>query len=74
MENIALSPEQEAAIVNSIKKHKPYLLRLEEEVQVVQHGSIEVRLEVRNGSVEKITFLDHKTWIREKEQILDPKS
>lgn len=71
MEDVILTPEQEAAIVASIRRHKPYLLRLEEEVQSVQHGSIEVRLEVRNGSVDKITFFDHKSWIREK---IDTKS
>ena len=73
MEEVLLTPEQEALIVASIKKRKPYLLRLEEEVQTVQHGSIEVRLEVRNGSVDKIVFFDHKNWIREKEQIVDTK-
>lgn len=66
MDELTLTPEQEAAIVASIKRHKPYLLRLEEEVQSVQHGSIEARIEVRNGSVDKITFFDHKSWIREK--------
>ena len=68
MDELILTPEQEAAIVVSIKRHKPYLLRLEEEVQSVQHGSIEIRLEVRNGSVDKLTFFNHKSWIREKEQ------
>ena len=68
MEDVQLTPEQETAIVVSIKRHKPYLLRLEKEVQSVQHGSIEVRLEVRNASVDKITFFNHKSWIREKEQ------
>lgn len=66
--DVQLTPEQEAAIVSSIKRHKPYLLRLEEEVQSVQHGCIEVRLDIRNGLVDKITFFDHKSWIREKEQ------
>lgn len=68
MDELTLTPEQEAAIVVSIKRHKPYLLRLEEEVQAVQHGCIEIKLDVRNGSVDKISFFDHKTWIREKEQ------
>lgn len=68
MEEVNLTPQQEAAIVVSIKRHKPYLLRLEEEVQVVQHGSIEVKLEIRNGSVDKISFFNQKNWIREKEQ------
>jgi hypothetical protein len=69
MSELLLTPEQEAAIVASMRKHKPYLIRLEEEVQSVQHGSIEVRIEVRNGSVDKITFFNHKSWIREKEQL-----
>ena len=71
--DVQLTPEQEALIASAIRKRKPYLLRVEEEVQRVQHGSIEVRLEVRNGSVDKITFFDNKSWIREKEQ-LDLKS
>ncbi len=69
MNEVLLTPEQEALIANAIRKRKPYLLRLEEEVQTVQHGIIEVKLDVRNGSVDKITFFDHKSWIREKEQL-----
>lgn len=74
MEDVKLTPQQEALIAESIRKRKPYLLRVEAEVQAVQHGTIEIRLEVRNGSVDKIVFIDHKSWIREKDHLLDPKS
>ena len=67
MEDVELTPTQEAAIVASIRRHKPYLLRLEEEVQTIQHGSIEVKIDVRNGSVDKLTFFNSKSWIREKD-------
>lgn len=67
MDELELTPELEAMIVANMRKRKPYLIRLEEEVQHVKHGSIEVRIEVRNGSVDKITFFDHRNWIREKE-------
>ncbi len=72
MNDISLTPEQEALIAQAIRRRKPYLLRLEEEVQCVQHGSIEVKIEVRNGSVDKITFFNCKSWIREKD--IDTKS
>ena len=62
-----LTPEIEAMIVENMRRRKPYLIRLEEEVQAVQHGSIEVKIDVRNGSVDKLTFYDHKSWIREKD-------
>ena len=70
MNDVELTPEIEAMIVANMRKRKPYLIRLEEEVQSVQHGSIEIKIEVRNGSVDKITFFNHKSWIREKEQTL----
>ena len=62
-----LTPELEAMIVENMRRRKPYLIRLEEEVQAVQHGSIEVKIDIRNGSVDKLTFYDHKSWIREKD-------
>lgn len=71
MEDIKLTPELEALIVQSMKKRKPYLIRLEEEVQAVQHGSIELKVDIRNGSVDKITFTSHQTWIKEKDANID---
>lgn len=71
MEDVKLSAEQELLIVQAIKKRKPYLLRLEEEVQQLQHGCIELKVDVRNGSVDKLTFTSHRTWIKEKDSNID---
>ncbi len=65
--NTVLTPEQELAIVQSIKEHKPYLLRIEEEVHSTEHGSIELVISVRSGSVDKIEFKSTKSWLRRTE-------
>lgn len=67
MNKPVFTPEQEAAIVESIRLHKPYLLRIEEEVASTQHGSIELVIDVRSGSVDKITFISRKSWLRRAE-------
>lgn len=68
---IELTPELEAMIAQRIMENRPYLYELEQHVAAVFHGAIEVKLEIRAGSVEKMTFTNHKSWIREK---IDPKS
>ena len=50
----ALTPELEAFIVGKIMENKPYLLALEERVQQVKNGEIEVKLFLRTGVVEKM--------------------
>lgn len=67
MNGTALSEEQEAIIAESIRKKKPYLLRIEEEVQSTKFGSFKVSIQVRNGSVDKMEFeqVNH-SWLRDK--------
>lgn len=58
-----LTPEQYAQIV---EQNKPHLIRIEEEVEKVSDGSIEVRIEVRQGVVNKMTFVDSRYWFKQK--------
>jgi hypothetical protein len=71
MSDIKLTPEQEAQIAQAIRENKPYLLAVEDAVQSVQHGEIDIKIFVRNGSVDKIMFYESKSWIRQ--HIVDPK-
>ncbi len=65
--DVVLTTQQEAMIVDAIKARKPYLLRIEEEVEKVNFGSILLEVNVRNGSVDKMDFKEiNKTWLREK--------
>ena len=68
-----LTPEMESFIAKKMMENKPYLLALEERVGKVDYGSIEVRLEVRGGVVEKVVFYEGHTWLKEKNK-LDPTS
>ncbi len=76
---LALTPEQFAEM---IRDSKPYLIELENHVQGVSYGTVEVKIEVRAGVVEKMNFFNSKTWLRDKtkkedqckSQKLDPNS
>lgn len=49
-----------------LKDTKPYLIALDDLVNEVNFGQIEVILDVRAKSVEKMTVVDRKTWLRPK--------
>jgi len=67
MSEPVLTPAQEAMIATAIKQRKPYLLKIEEAVAKNDNGFVEVKLEVRQGRVEKMTFYKGEYWIREHE-------
>lgn len=71
MADIKLTPEQEALIAQAIRENKPYLLAIEEAVQSIMHGEVDIKIFVRNGSVDKIMFYASKSWIRQ--HAVDPK-
>lgn len=59
--------EQEAKIAEAIKNRKPYLLKIEEEVQRINYGSFKVVVEIRGGMVDKMKFEEvSKSWLRDK--------
>ena len=68
-----LTPELEAKIVASIMENKPYILAIEDEINNLGkgtgqpgYGTVEVRLEVRNGIVTKMQFWSGSTWLKDK--------
>lgn len=61
-----ITPELEAKIAKAIMENKPYLIAIEDLVQNVKHGVIDVKLEVRGGIVEKMSFFETKSWLRVK--------
>jgi len=58
-----MTPEQYAQL---IEKNKPHLVRIEEEVERVSDGQLDIRVDVRQGVVNKITFIDSRVWFRPK--------
>jgi len=54
-----------------IREQKPYLLELEKEVGKIGYGTVEVKLEVRAGAVEKMCFFNSKNWLRPKSGHID---
>jgi hypothetical protein len=62
-----LTPELEAFIAKKIMENKPYLIQIEDMVAELNgFGTIDLRLEVRGGRVEKISCFATKTWLRDK--------
>lgn len=51
-------------LVKDILEKKPYLVALEEEVQNLEYGEIDVKISVRAKVVEKMQFIKAKTWLR----------
>lgn len=58
-----MTPEEFAKV---LKDAKPYLLVIEQRAKEVGYGSVEVKLEIRAGEVEKMMFFESKTWLKEK--------
>lgn len=54
-------------IYQVMKQMKPYLAVIEERAQQVQHGEINLTITVRAGEVDKMQFVETKTWIKRKE-------
>lgn len=66
--------ELKLALAEFIGKTKPYLIEIEEEIQRNPYASIDLRLEVRGGRVERVTTFTARTWIHQKEKPIDTKS
>lgn len=49
-----------------IRKAKPYLIEIENEVQSVGYGDIEVIITVRAGVVQRMQFVKKATWLKDK--------
>jgi len=50
-----------------IAENKPYLIEIEDEVQKMgKFGEMEVKLYIRGGRVDKVSFWKGKIWLRDK--------
>lgn len=67
MKDLNLPSDVEAQIVTAIRLRKPHLIEIEQWVQDVHDGYLEIKIDVRAGRVEKMTRFSGKYWIREKE-------
>jgi len=61
-----ITPELEAKIAEAIMQNKPYLIEIEDHVSAVGYGDIDLKLTIRAGTVEKISFIESKTWLKDK--------
>lgn len=57
-----LTPEQYAQIV---EQNKPHLIAIEDQIMRHPDGSIELKLDVRQGIVNKITFFTSSYWFKQ---------
>ena len=51
---------------NVIAQRKPHLVEIEQRISAMEYGEMEVILVVRAGVVEKMEFVNRKTWLRDK--------
>jgi hypothetical protein len=50
-----------------IAENKPYLIEIEDEVQKMgSFGEIEVKIYIRGGRVDKVSFWKGRVWLRDK--------
>ena len=50
-----------------IAENKPYLIEIEEQVQKVGlYGEMDIKLKIRGGKVDSLSFWGGKTWLRDK--------
>jgi len=56
-------------VVKWIVENKPHLIEIEEEVlKIGQYGELDIRVSVRAGQVQKLSFYGGKTWLKGKAQ------
>lgn len=51
---------------NVIAQRKPHLIEIEQRISDLEYGEMEVVLVIRAGVVEKMEFINRKTWLRDK--------
>lgn len=61
-----ITPELEAKIAKAIMENKPYLVEIEDHVATMKYGEMDLKLTIRGGTVEKISFIESKTWLKDK--------
>jgi hypothetical protein len=50
-----------------VATNKPHLVEIEEEIQNVgMYGELDIRISIRAGQVEKLSFYGGKTWLKDK--------
>jgi hypothetical protein len=69
MEEMTLTTTQ---IADLIRIKLPWIARLLEEAQNVKYGQMEIKFEIRAGNIEKMTFFNASTWLKEKDAALTP--
>ncbi len=64
-----LTPEMEALIASKMMENRPHLIELENRIQGISFGHLEVIIDIRNSRVDKMTFIEKKACIREKSDL-----
>jgi len=53
-----------------IATNKPHLVEMEEQIQKVGlFGELDIRVSIRGGQVEKLSFYGGKTWLKDKRNL-----
>jgi hypothetical protein len=53
-----------------IAENKPYLIEIEDEIQKMgKYGEMELKISIRGGRVEKVSFWKGRTWLLDRDKL-----
>jgi hypothetical protein len=53
-----------------IAENKPYLIEIEEEIQKMgKFGEMDIKISIRGGRVEKVSFWKGRTWLLDRSKL-----
>lgn len=62
-----LSPQAlEGAIQAAMNKHKPHLIEIDQRLEKVAYGQVEIVISMRAGVPAKMVFKTDHTWLKDK--------
>ena len=69
---MSIFPESRSAedFATWIAENKPHLVEIENEIiNIGMYGELDIRVSIRSGQVEKLSFYGGKTWLKDKRKL-----
>jgi hypothetical protein len=55
-----------------VAENKPYLIEIEDEIQKMgKYGEMEIKISIRGGRVDKVSFWKGRTWLLDKSNLTE---
>lgn len=65
--DLPVTPEVlDQLLEDAMNQNKPHLIEIEKEAQKISYGEMNVVMYVRAGVINKMEFVDKRTWLKEK--------